>query len=779
MTAYAVNPAVVLYDVTGSLIGVPNNPIWVNTTGTVNLDRGNDFNNPLYVSGSLVVNFPAVTGTLDEQGEKSFYTIVTGSIIDNDKSMFSIFNDVGSAVDIKLYGLWIVNVQVAAVKGDISVFELRRILGHASGSSVSAVEMSTQDSLDANVTLKTGATVLGESQTLISRYQWSSDEWGTGKEEETEQHSLQTLIPLWTRVDENVKPLTLKPGQGFTVKHAVNSKNGKFDIHALFSQVYVSSSVQFPTIGAVVINQPVVVTAVNALPVTGTVTVNGVVTSHVTGTVNLDRGNDATSPLFVTGTVSIVQPIIVTTTGSLPITGAVTVNGTVTAIAAGIQVISGTVNLDRGNDATSPLYVTVSSTGSLSVTTQQPLQVTGTIGISGDVSITTTGSLPVQVQNQVTVTTTGALSVIMSAPVVVSGTQYVQGVQQTGSIVYANPIVVGGIDSSGTLRVPLVDSSGVQYVTLTSPSGTSPDIGRFSAFINPRGNLNVSLPATSLLLDKFDEQTIDLNRWNVLTMNGGVATVTSASLVLRVLTGSYSIAMLNSKFSPASQANAALHFASVVEVPAPVSGTNYFWGFGRMTYDSSKYVQDGIGFECDYSGSYNAVIYVDSVKFFVKSINSCINSGYNTYRIFIYNNEVYYYVNSLEAPCAIAHLANWKSTTMPVMLHVANDNVVLSRIATMFVNSVAVGDTGRNNTAVTDAKYPFRSLKIDEHGSQRSVLMSSEGQELVNFDGKHTLSVSDDTALQVLNRILVEMKKMNFQLSLLTNVQLSDSDIAD
>jgi hypothetical protein len=99
----------------------------------------------------------------------------------------------------------------------------------------------------------------------------------------------------------------------------------------------------------------------------GSLTIDGTVTANVTGTVNLDRGNDASLPLYITGSINAVASGVQTVTGSVALSqpavvtdggGSLTIDGTVTAN------VTGTVNLDRGNDAVLPLFVT----GSVGIT---------------------------------------------------------------------------------------------------------------------------------------------------------------------------------------------------------------------------------------------------------------------------------------------------------------------------------------------------------------------------------------------------------------------------
>ncbi len=154
--------------------------------------------------------------------------------------MLSIANAVGSPVVIRVREVWLMNVQEAAVTGVNSVFEFRRMKSHSGGTAIASGSIETMDlidSINSNVTLRTGATITTESSVVMWKAKWSSDEWGTGSsEDEDTEHSFQQMTPLFVRRDPNTKPLTLRAGDGLTVKHIVNSTQGTFDLAIVFTQ---------------------------------------------------------------------------------------------------------------------------------------------------------------------------------------------------------------------------------------------------------------------------------------------------------------------------------------------------------------------------------------------------------------------------------------------------------------------------------------------------------------------------------------------------------------
>ena len=164
--------------------------------------------------------------------------------IGNGKSMLSLFNAVGSGVVIRIHEIKIFNVQTTAVTGVIAEFGLRKITTHSAGTQLTTTGAATgmiyprdsNNSLNANVTARTGATVTESPAFDIENWFWSSDEWGAGSADvESMDHAFAQSIASFKSSD-GVQPYVLRPGQGMHVRQATNSVNGSFDIMFVFTQ---------------------------------------------------------------------------------------------------------------------------------------------------------------------------------------------------------------------------------------------------------------------------------------------------------------------------------------------------------------------------------------------------------------------------------------------------------------------------------------------------------------------------------------------------------------
>lgn len=154
----------------------------------------------------------------------------------NGKSMLSLLNASGSTVVVKLRDLKICNVQNTAVTGVVSEFGLYRITGHSVGTSLTPATYDTADAINVSVTARTGATIAGEAVTVLQHWDWSNDEWGSGPlDTEGYDHAVQEVNNL-LRQEKQCKPITLRAGEGITIKHVTNSTVGLFDLVLVFTQ---------------------------------------------------------------------------------------------------------------------------------------------------------------------------------------------------------------------------------------------------------------------------------------------------------------------------------------------------------------------------------------------------------------------------------------------------------------------------------------------------------------------------------------------------------------
>ena len=166
----------------------------------------------------------------------SFTVTAPSVVIGNNKSLLSLMNAAGSGKVLRIREIYIINSQVVPVTGVVATVSLRRITGHSAGTTITPVPNDTTDTLG-SITAITGSTVAGEFAAFLQRWFLSTDEWGVGTlDTEGLQATFQSHFPIFARRDTEMRPLTLRSGEGFTVKCETNSTAGAFDIIVAFTQ---------------------------------------------------------------------------------------------------------------------------------------------------------------------------------------------------------------------------------------------------------------------------------------------------------------------------------------------------------------------------------------------------------------------------------------------------------------------------------------------------------------------------------------------------------------
>lgn len=191
---------------------------------------------PVAADPALVVTVSPNSSLVVTNAEYPTFTSIAANITQgNNKSMISLLNGGSSTVIIKVREIHLRNSQITGVTGVAGVFELRRFTGHSAGTVITAVSYDTNDTLNVNVTSRTGATIAGETD-LLGRWEWSTDDWRPGTlDQEGLDHTMQSIFPIW-KYSTPGKGIVLRPGQGVHVKFATNSTAGSWDLCLVYTQ---------------------------------------------------------------------------------------------------------------------------------------------------------------------------------------------------------------------------------------------------------------------------------------------------------------------------------------------------------------------------------------------------------------------------------------------------------------------------------------------------------------------------------------------------------------
>lgn len=253
------------------------------------------------------------------------------------------------------------------------------------------------------------------------------------------------------------------------------------------------------------------------------------------------------------------------------------------------------------------------------------------------------------------------------------------------------------------------------------------------ASVDIYSSLNVQPTVGTIFSDNFDgAQPFDtVNRWNLLTANGGINTQSNGDNILSTTTAASSSVQLSSKPTFASGASS-YYFGSIVQFESPLqTNTHRFWGIGtpEVSFTAANPLLDAIGFEIDTAANLSAVIYAAGVKIFSTNLNAYKNANPNLFVVSYWGNSIYWFINTFTAPVAASPGYIVNSFTLPIRIHAVNGTTPPASATSLKINGIAVVDT--NPTAVTnisDGLYAWRKASVKPQGAQT---LSTDNELLV------------------------------------------------
>lgn len=167
----------------------------------------------------------------------TFTLAALGATFANGKHMLSLFNGAGSGRVLRLYRVWILNNQTAAVTGVLTTLGLRRTTSQSGGTAIAATKHDTASSnLAAQILAASGATVGNSADVSYRTIVWSNDEPAASTASSDEMECMVPLNLIWDSTgDANVEPITLRESQGVTLHHTGTSAVGLCDIFFEFT----------------------------------------------------------------------------------------------------------------------------------------------------------------------------------------------------------------------------------------------------------------------------------------------------------------------------------------------------------------------------------------------------------------------------------------------------------------------------------------------------------------------------------------------------------------
>ena len=168
---------------------------------------------------------------------ETFTALATGVTYGNLKSMLGLFNGGAATKVLRVYRMWQLNNNTAAVIGVMATMQVQFSSAQSSGTTITPVKHdSTNANLEAAVLCAHGATVTDSA--LLRQYLFSNDEAAASGATMDEWELLVPLNCVWDAGygDSNVQPLTLRAGQGVHIKCATNTVVASADLFMEFTQ---------------------------------------------------------------------------------------------------------------------------------------------------------------------------------------------------------------------------------------------------------------------------------------------------------------------------------------------------------------------------------------------------------------------------------------------------------------------------------------------------------------------------------------------------------------
>ena len=238
------------------------------------------------------------------------------------------------------------------------------------------------------------------------------------------------------------------------------------------------------------------------------------------------------------------------------------------------------------------------------------------------------------------------------------------------------------------------------------------------------GQMRVTEDPVQLFLDTFDVSLDTVNRWAapVASGTGAIAATWSAGQIL--LTGgtaanAYSELHSQPSFLPEDPGWTLVTMR--INVEFPVLTTAYrFWGVGQATGTPtvSAPLTDAVGWEVGTSGKLAAVTYASGTRTLIGDLSAATGNGTqpgdaNAHKYYLYfrGDLSYWAIDNLDS--VVASFTTGASgpnvNNLPLkILAVSNSGTA----ATLQVNAVSVGDTGRNSFSIADDANPWRQATV-------------------------------------------------------------------
>lgn len=257
-----------------------------------------------------------------------------------------------------------------------------------------------------------------------------------------------------------------------------------------------------------------------------------------------------------------------------------------------------------------------------------------------------------------------------------------------------------------------------QKVFITDP------ISAAKVSISATGALSVGLPATTVFSDSLNGTVIDItNRWNapVLAGSGTVTQNGTSGLIFTNGTTANNGGQISTQ--PTFDISGAIQYIFALgvqlETTTIATGNHRFFGLANQgtSYSTTNPIKEGVGFEVTTAGVLRAVIYSADTVIFSQNLTIPVDGVQHLYGVFLLGNYIFWYIDQFSIPVAVSGLLQPSNTVLPIRLHSLNAGSTTTGTPIFNSFSIAIVDSSRNGTNITDGTFGWRKAIIDSIGN--------------------------------------------------------------
>lgn len=237
-----------------------------------------------------------------------------------------------------------------------------------------------------------------------------------------------------------------------------------------------------------------------------------------------------------------------------------------------------------------------------------------------------------------------------------------------------------------------------------------------STAIGTRGDgfLRVSIDPTTLIIDAFDAAIDTTNIW---TPSATAPTLAAGNVSFPVGTAASAASHLTSKGNGIQGASGYLIFASMATLAAAVqTNSKRYWGLVNMATTPTAAIPfaSAAVFEVAEDGILYGAAYSAGVRTFAVALPQPTDGMAHRFAIYYKTSKIYFEIDGL----IVGTLTNpnISGAVFRLGMGVINGTVAPAAQPTFSVSIASMGDTGRNNTKISDGQYPWRQVRVSASG---------------------------------------------------------------